>query len=624
VPVENVWMAAATEEFRRRSAERLRPRFKLKEWSEFEHRLEVHLEPLFRLLYDLYGWRYDFAWVLDSLLGVAADGYLARGKRLRRDDRSRDRRKSSRLEGPATTWVTTYVDSFAGQVEHLEGQVGFLQRLGATHLHLLPPFLVPEGANDGGFAVSDYRRLRPDLGTTADLARVIQHLRGSGIGVVLDLIANHTSFDHPWARSAAAGDPDYSGFYFMLADRPEAGAYRLRPALPGTGNDPFTWHPEVAGGTWIWTTFHPFQWDLNYANPAVLAAICSELVFLANLGATAIRLGSARFIWKTPGTDCEDLPQAHLLVQVMRRVLDIAAPSVVLVSDPGSDSFVTPAECWLGYDQRMMGSIWDAIATADTRLLRGALGRPGDEDGRCWIGYLRDHDDFGWTFTDQEMAGLGVDPSAHRRALDAYYSGEGSDARATVTHPPPGNGRISGTLASLAGLESALERMDPAAVDLAVRRILAAWAMIVGSGRIPMLFLSDAIASLNDYGDPQAVEDPRWIHRPRLNAAAMARAVEGRGPEGAVHSGLVRLLEIRRAHPQLSSGLPPELIDPGDRAVIAFRRGPFLMVVNFSSRPAVLDRAALGSWASFDLIGQEEWPGHVIGPYEYRWLTPSP
>jgi len=629
------WMSEAADEAAIHLATRLRASFGSKSWSEFSGRLSEHGERLFRILHRLYGWRYDFAWIYEQMIEVAAEGYLDRPKALRRIDRE-STSPPSWLSDPGSLWAVIYLDRYAGTVKGLRDHFDHLKSLGVTHLHLMPPYAVPEGPNDGGYAVSDYRRLRDGLGTTQKLAKVAAELREIGVTLVLDLVCNHTASNHPWAKAASAGDPRYKAFYFAFPHRevPDRYAPHLRSMVPDRGGDAFTWHPEMDGGSWVWTTFHPFQWDLDYSNPDVLAAIAAEMLFLVNLGTGVIRMDSVPFLWKRPGTTCENLPEAHLVVQALQTVAEIAAPSVTFLSGTMVQSdevvtFVNPEECRVGYNPLLMSSVWEALGTADTRLLARALdNRFRLPEGCTWLTYLRSHDDIAWLFADEDAVALGIDPHAHRHYLNEYYRGQwpGSTARGQATRENSGTGdvNISGTAASLAGLEAAVEDLEPSAAQVAVRRILASFAVVLGAGGVPMVILGDEIAQLSDHtylADPDLAGDSRWSHRPFLDRPRLQSAEASEGAEGAVLAGFRRLLEVRRVQEGFGPEIHPEPLELEDQALIGFRRGSVLVVVNMTDRPVIVSRSCLPEVELFDLITKEAWDGHVLGPYEYRYLA---
>ena len=626
------WMSEAADEAGRHVAARLRSRFGSKAWTEFSARLSDHGERLFRLLHHLYGWRYDFAWIHERVVEATAEGFLDRSKALRRIDRKSDPEEWS--SDPNSLLAMGYLDRYAGTVKGLRDRFDHLELLGVTHLHLLPPYATPEQGNDGGFAVSDYRRLRDGLGTTTDLAKVAAELRDAGVTLVLDMILSGTSPDHPWARAAASGDPAYRTFYFLFPDRelPNSYAPYLRSITPGREGGPFAWHPEVDGGAWVWTTMSPVQWDLNYSNPEVLAAVVTEMLFLANLGAGVIRINGEAFLWKQPGTDCENRPEAHLIVEILDTVARIAAPSISLISGamvPSAQaSFIKPGECRGGYNSVLTSAVWEAVATADTRLLAQALAdRSSLPKGCAWITYLRSHDDIGWWFDDDTARSFAIDPEAHRRYLTAFYSGhwEGNAARGQIARDgnSDGSATISGTAAALAGLEAAVEGLAAPAAEIAIRRLLAASAVILGTGGIPMLFLGDEIAQLSDHShlaDADLAGDVRWSQRPVFDPMRLQSAAAGEGPEGAMLAGLRHLLEVRRAIDEFGPEIQAEPVELGDDGLLGFRRGSVMVIVNLTERPAIVARSNLPDGDLFDLVAGDTWDGHVLGPYEYRYL----
>ncbi len=619
------WIPAAATEALRRLRSNLEGRFGRKSWEEFSARLDQKGETLFRLVHSLYGQRYDFAWTLSDIAEVAATGYLERPGRLRKADR----KDPAWLDDPNTFWGMTYLDRYAGQAANLADRIPHLQALGISQIHLLPPYATLEGPNDGGYAVSDYRRLRSGLGTMSSMRKAIRSLDQEGIGVVLDLICNHTSSEHPWAIAAAQGDPHYRDFYFMFEDRqvPDQISPFLRSIFPDRGGDAFTWHEGPQA--WVWSTFYPFQWDLNFQNPRVLAAMAAEMLFVANLGVAAIRMDATPFMWKEPGSSCENLPQAHTLLQILRLVADLACPSVqflseAIVAPDAVTEFVNPAECRLGYNPLLMTAVWDALATDDVRFLDIALGaRFRLPPGCAWLNYLRSHDDIGWGFDDGDALRLGVDPPLHRRYLNAFYSGRfaGSFARGELfqENPQTGDARISGTLGSLAGLESALEEIDLQAINEAVARILAAWAVILMAGGLPLIFLGDETAPLSDHSyraDPDLDGDNRWSHRLGFSIGRFEGASSEGGPEGSVLFGLQKLIDLRRAL-AVPPSVMPEPFATGDKGTIGYVRGPMTVLANLSRHPAIVNPPA----RRLDVIRQEPWEGNVLAPYEYRVLT---
>jgi len=634
----------------RRSLERILPRLHATFggtdpvlWEPFETRLEAHFEDLFGLLLHLYGKRYDFFYHLERIAEAAARMWLDRPAELRKLDAEREANplwfQSEQMLGGVC-----YVDLFTGDLAALRERIPYFLELGLTYLHLMPLFLSPEGDNDGGYAVSSYREVNPALGTMEKLTELIAELRRSGISTVLDLVYNHTSDEHDWAQRALAGDVDYQDYYLLFPNRKMPDAYdaHLREIFPDARRGSFTYRQEI--DRWVWTTFHSFQWDLNYGNPVVFRRMVEEMLFLANQGVEILRLDAVAFTWKRLGTTCENLPEAHMLIQAMNAIARMAAPSLLFKSEaivhPDDVArYISPGECQLSYNPTLMALLWEALATRKVELLRHSMQRRFAIDPECaWVNYVRCHDDIVWTFSDEEAAELGIVGYDHRQFLNAFYSGrfEGSFARGLPFqfNPTTGDMRISGSCASLAGLEKALREETESEVELALRRVLLIHSVILSIGGIPLLYLGDEVATLNDYGyrsDPSKAEDSRWAHRPKTNWDRVALRADESTVEGRLFGRLRRLIELRKENPACGGG-ETEIVNAGNPHVFGYVRqhGGQRMVVfaNFSEqaqRVAANELRLHGLGYRFaDLVGGGEITASadlVLEPLGFMWLT---
>jgi amylosucrase len=598
-----------------------------------EARLQQHLPQLIDALLPLFGHRWDFAWHLEAMVRTAVEAAIERPERLAERDTTRppDWIGDSRQIG-----AMGYVDRFAGSILGLHDRLPHLQRLGMTYLHLMPLFKVPDGPDDGGYAVSSYREVAPRLGTMQQLADFAAELHERGIALVVDFVLNHTADDHPWAMAAKAGDKTKQAYYWVFDDRRDADVYarHLREIFPDRGGDAFIWRDDLDGGKWVWSTFYPFQWDLNYTNPAVLNAILGEMLFLANQGVDVLRLDAVPFLWKKPGTPSENLPEAHLVVRALNAAAAIAAPSLVFKSEaivhPDEVArYVRPDECRLSYNPLLMCSLWDALATRDTRHLRDILSRRyATPNGTAWVNYLRCHDDIGWGMANEDLVGLGIDPEAHRRFLNQFYTGRftGSFARGLPfqENPRTGDCRVSGTCAALAGLESALAADDPTLIEHSVRRIILMHALVYTMGGIPLVYLGDEIAQPNDVtytSRPAEAADNRWVHRPYFSDERLASALRDPAtPEGRVLDALVRLGRLRQNEPALGVGdLTVIMLD--QRYTLAFERSAadrrLTIVANMSEHWVDIEVALLGLAPRHDL-----WNECAFAPETHRTIEP--
>ncbi len=612
------------------------------EWKAFRRRLELNFPQLFRLYYQLYANRYDFFYFLEELLTLTAQSWFERPADLKALDDEREANPDW-FQSQSMLGGVCYVDLFAGNLAGLRSKLPYFQELGLTYLHLMPLFLAPEGDNDGGYAVSDYRRVNPSLGSMTELADLARELRQAGISLVLDLVFNHTSDEHPWALRALAGDAEHQEYYRIFPNREMPDAYErtLREIFPDEHPGAFSYRPEI--DAWVWTTFHSYQWDLNYANPQVFNRMAGEMLYLANVGVEVLRLDAVAFIWKQMGTACENLPEAHLLIQAFNSVARIAAPALLFKSEAivhpdDVVRYIHPQECQLSYNPLLMALLWNSLATRDVRLLRQALMERFKINPQCaWVNYVRCHDDIGWTFSDEDAARLGVNASDHRKFLNAFYTGRfnGSFARGLPfqENPRTGDARISGTCASLAGLEKALMEETEKEVELAVRRILLIHGVIMTVGGIPLLYLGDELAMLNDYGyrdDPAKSEDSRWVHRPAYDWERHAQRLDESTVAGRVYLGLQRLIALRKEH-SVFSGASLEVVDSGSPHVLAYLRlhagQRALVLANFSEAPQVVPanvlRLSLLSYQVNDLATGAAVPMQDLRlePFQFVCLT---
>ena len=563
------------------------------EADAFLARLQASLIDVHQPLSALYGHRTDVDALFEQAVRVALAAAAERPEDLRRLDRRREIDPGWFQHEDVQGYVC-YVDRFCGTLDQLPDKLGHLQELGTTYLHLMPLLKPRPGENDGGYAVMDYRAVDPRLGSMDDLETVGRALRERGMSLCVDMVLNHTAREHAWAQGWLAGDPAYDGFYTAFPDRtmPDAFDATIPEVFPDRAPGSFTWVPEARGGVggWVWTTFWDYQWDLDYANPAVLLAMLGEVTWLANRGVEVFRMDAVPFMWKRLGTNCQNQPEGHVLLQVMHALVRIAAPAVVfkaeaivapddLVPYLGGHDRYRP-ECELAYNNQLMVMMWSSLATQDARLASHSLGRmhPIPPQTSC-VTYVRGHDDIGWAVTDTDAAAVGAEGWAHRRFLNDFYSGRfpSSFARGELfqENEQTGDARISGSAASLAGIQDALERGDEVALEQGIRRLVLLYAVAYAFGGIPLLYMGDELALRNDrsyLSDPALAPDNRWMHRPWMNWDAAERRHEPHTLEGRVFGSIQRLASVRRSLSALRAGGETTILDVGNDRVLAWRR----------------------------------------------------
>ncbi len=510
------------------------------------------------------------------------------------------------LQQPDMIGYAAYAERFAGNLLGVGERLPYLQELGVRYLHLMPLLETREGDNDGGYAVTDYRAVRPDLGSVEDVRDLADVLRSNGVSLVLDLVLNHVAREHEWAVRARGGEEHYRDYFYAFEDRAEPDAYEatLPEVFPDFAPGNFTFDDEL--GAWVWTTFNSWQWDVNWSNPHVLEEYVDIVLFLANLGVEVLRLDAIAFMWKRLGTNCQNQPEVHDLTQVLRTVARLACPAVAfkaeaivgprdLVQYLGIGKHVSRVSD-LAYHNSLMVQIWSMLAARNVVLARQALAAlPAVPPSSSWICYVRCHDDIGWAIDDGDAASVGMSGHLHRVFLSDWYSGAREDSWAEglvfQENPDTQDRRISGTAASLVGISKASRPTDAQA------RFFLAHAIAFGWGGVPVIWSGDELAEPNDPDwalEPGHEGDNRWAHRPRLNESRVAQRHDLDTIAGQAFQGLAHLARVRASLPQLHAAAAPEILWGADDGVLAVvRRHP--------SGPIVGLYNVTGEWRPFEM-----------------------
>jgi len=605
-----------------------------------------------RPLRQLYGQRPDYDAWLEKLLTLTANAYAARPAELRLLDLKRANEPDWFQQSDMIGYVC-YADRFAGDLPGVAEKIPYLKELGVTYLHLMPLLKPRPGASDGGYAVMDYRQVHDDLGTMDDLARLAAQLRQENMSLCIDLVCNHTAKEHAWAQKAVAGDPIYQDYYFMFPNRTMPDQYErtVREIFPEFKSGSFTYYEYF--DRWVWTTFNEFQWDLNYANPAVFAEMLDIMLFLANQGVEVLRLDAVAFMWKRLGTDCENQPEAHYILQAFRALSRLAAPGLLLkaeaiVPPPQLIPYLgigpaTNKECEVAYHNVFMVMLWSSLAEQQVALMTHSLQQmPPIPSRTSWLTYVRCHDDIGWAVTDENAGAVGLNGFLHRSFLSDFYSGRfpGTFARGATFqfNPRTNDRRISGSCASLAGLEVALEQQDWPAMDLAVRRILLLHSLILAFGGIPLLYMGDEIGLLNDdryLEDPNLASDNRWLHRPVMDWEQAEKRADWLSVNGRIFQSLRHLIATRKETPALHAEAAARPVWTHNIHVFGLLResphGRLLILGNFSDQAQTVPAYRLHELGFTGLLRnnliQEQipaWADVLLEPYGYLWLQKEP
>ncbi len=572
-----------------------------KNWDpEFQDRLENHYDELKWLYNELYNDQHAFEYFCDMLYTY----YTQRPAELREWDEARlmvpDWYKGNEILG-----VLMYTKCFGGTLQGVRSHLNYLKECGINYVHLMPLLESPVDRSDGGYAVSNFRKVQPELGTMEDLADLASDCHKRGMTVCLDFVMNHTSEDHEWARKAKAGDPEYQARYFFFDNWniPNEFEKTVPQVFPQTAPGNFTWCEEAKKV--VMTTFYPYQWDLNYANPTVFNDMTANMLNLCNHGVDIIRLDAVPYIWKRLGTSCRNLPQVHTLVRLMRMASEVVCPGTLLLGEVVMEpSKVVPyfgtvekPECHMLYNVTTMASTWHTVATHDVRLLRHQLEAVFALPKQyTFLNYLRCHDDIGWGLDYDFLKQFGIQEVPHKKFLNDYLRGNyyGSDHRGELYNDDPrlGDARLCGTTASLCGIEAAEYEQNTEKLDKAIRLDIMLHAFLLTQSGIPVLYSGDEIGQLNDYSyhdDPLKWDDSRYLHRGDFHWDEAKLRKNPKTRQGRIFQAIKKLEKIRTRHDVFDSEADTWIVEPWNDHILGigryYRGEKMIALFNFSEEP---------------------------------------
>lgn len=587
---------------------------------------------------------YDAHTVLPQIVDAIVRIHKARSKELRHRDDQRILQPDW-FQDPNAVGYVCYTDLFAGDLQGIRKKINYLKGLGVTYLHLMPLLNPRPGNSDGGYAVMDYKSVRPDLGTMKDLSELAADLHEAGISLTLDLVLNHVAKEHEWALKARQGDQKYQDYFYAYPDRKVPDEYEksLPEIFPTFAPGNFTYYEDM--GQWVWTTFNEFQWDVNWSNPNLFLEYVDIIGYLANQGTDCVRLDAIAFIWKRLGTNCQNQPEVHAITQALRAISKIVTPSLIYKAE----AIVGPQDVvhYLGqgehsgkvsdlaYHNSLMVQIWSALAARDGRLLDTALSRFAPvPTSSAWATYLRCHDDIGWAIDDSDAAAAGVNGGGHRNFCADFYGNEfeGSFARGVhfQSNPLTGDRRTSGSAASLIGIQRAIENNDAADLNTAINRLICAYAIVFGFGGIPLLYMGDELGMLNDESyknDPAKEDDNRWIHRPKMDWVLAESAAKGEGVAGRVYEQIGKLISARKSLASIHASVTAETEVKNEGALLLIRRkhsaGLLTEIYNLTEKTQYLDTfdVAFGDRTEAISGRKMHFAGQVpVPPYAAWWI----
>ena len=601
----------------------------------FAQRMEKHQDELRWLYMELYGNDAMYAELCEQM----HDYYLKRSTELKKRDIKKEKNpdwfKEKEMLG-----MMLYIDNFAGNLKGVEKKLAYLKECNVNCLHLMPFLDTPKGKSDGGYAVADFRKVRPDLGTMKDLARLTEKCHENGMNVCMDFVMNHTSEEHEWAKHARAGEGEYMSRYFFYdnGDIPARYEETVPQVFPTTAPGNFTWLPEI--GHYVLTTFYPYQWDLNYRNPRVFNEMMYNFLFLANQGMDIIRIDAVPYIWKELGTSCRNLKEVHTIVRMMRMIAEIVCPSVILLGEVVVEpekvvpyfGTVEKPECHMLYNVTTMAATWNSIATRDIRLLKKQM----DIVSRLpkqytFLNYLRCHDDIGWGLDFDTMKQWGMEEPSHKRYLNDYFTGkiEGSVSRGELYNDDPvtQDARFCGTTASMCGIEAAGFEGNAEKMQTAIQEDLMLHAYMLTQSGIPMLYSGDELGQVNDYSykdDAEKASDSRYLHRGAFLWELADKRKDLSTVQGQLFQMLNRLEQIRRQENVFSQEAEVYTYDVHNDSILGILREykgeRFIALFNFSENEQTAWMQEEGIFRN--LVNGEivEVKDPVLKGYEFVWM----
>jgi amylosucrase len=572
--------------------------------NTFYNRFILQSETIQELFTEIYG---NNEKALHQVIETITNTYIQRSTALKQKDTTKSKNwfLSNNIVG-----MSLYVDRFCGNLKNLPNKLPYLKELGVNFLHLMPLMESPTNESDGGYAVSNFRKIDSKFGTNEDFAIAQKAMQKEDMYLMLDIVLNHTSHHHEWAKKAKEGDTHYQDFFYTYTDKNIVDVFNnaMPEIFPESSPDSFTYNDEMQ--KWVMTVFHNYQWDLNFSNPNVFIAMLDTIFYYANLGVDILRIDAPAFIWKQIGTSCQNLPQAHSLLCLIKACVQVATPGMALLGE----AIVAPKEimkyfgignyyakeCDVAYAATNMALQWDALATGSTKIILASqhdiLQKPY---GTTWISYTRCHDDIGLGYEDEKIQEAGFNSYKHRKYIKEFYSGTHPYSTATgalfSVNPKTQDARISGTLASLCGLENAIKNSSEQEIEIAIARIIMLQAQTMFMGGIPMLFYGDEVGYTTDYSylkDEAKSYDNRWMHRPIIDWDKNNLYKTENTIEEKVFTATQKMIALRKKIKAFTDKNNIEFMTPHNEHILGFVRNDgdkkIFCLFNYSNQPQEL------------------------------------
>jgi maltose alpha-D-glucosyltransferase/alpha-amylase len=527
--------------------------------------------------------------------------------------------------------VRSFSDSRGDGTGDLQGiiqRLDYLQWLGIDCLWL-PPFF-PSPLRDGGYDVSDYTAIAPQYGSVPDFQELIAEAHARGIRVIIDLVMNHTSDQHPWFQSSRS-DPDgpYGDFYVWSDDNTRYQDARIIFVDTETSN----WTFDPVRRQYFWHRFFSHQPDLNFENPRVVEAMLDVARFWLQIGVDGFRLDAVPYLFEAEGTNCENLPETHAFLRKVRRMIDTEFPGRIMLAEANQwpqdvvDYFGTDdePECHMCFHFPVMPRIFYAMRDQRARQLVDILADtpPIPASGGQWSTFLRNHDELTLEMVSTE----------ERAAMYGWYAGD-PRMRANV------------------GIR---RRLAPL-LDNSRKEIELAHALLLSLPGSPCLYYGDEIGMGDNIWLPDrdavrtpmqwtpdrnggfSTADPGKLYLPLIQSLVHHYEHQNVEAQLAQPTSLLHwvhgMLAVRRLHPTFGTG-DFTAHECDDEAILAFTRSTpeetLLVAANMSAtaRSATIELPQYAGWHLTDVFGGGSFPrvgddGRVTmtwGSRDFYWLT---
>ncbi len=510
-----------------------------------------------------------------------------------------------------------------GDLRGLTQKLDYLQWLGVDCIWLTP--IYPSPMKDDGYDISNYIEIHPDFGTLTDFQNLVAGVHRRNMRIVMDLVVNHTSDQHPWFQAARSDPGSPYRDYYVWSDTDQL--YQdVRIIFKDTETSNWTW--DSAAGKYFWHRFYSSQPDLNYDNPMVRAEMLRVMDFWLSKGIDGFRVDAVPYLYEREGTNCENLPETHAYLKEMRKYIDEHFPGALLLCEANQwpedvrKYFGDGDEVQMGFHFPVMPRIYMAIKKGEIDAVRDILERTPEIPENCqWCTFLRNHDELTLEMVTEE----------ERQWMWAEYA------------PDPRMRLNLGIRRRLAPL-----------LDNDRRKIELAYSLLFTLPGSPILYYGDEIGMGDNIylpdrngvrtpmqwtsiaGSGFSMANPAIFFSPVIQTPpydpAHVNVVSQQGNEQSLLNTIRGMLAVRKQHPVFAQG-KLTWVDCGTNAVGGYLRSDehqrVLVLNNLSSRPqtVVMQVENPDQTTKIDLLDhacqiEKGVDGNVLflEPYQYVWL----